>query len=492
MKAIMVMFDSLNRCFLPPYGCDWVKDPNFERLYQHTAAFDNCYAGSLPCMPARRELHTGRYNFLHRGWSPLEPFDDSMPELLKKAGVHTHLVSDHTHYWEDGGATYHTRYSTWENVRGQEGDTWKYDLDPEIEGNTALPVTDPHMLAFKKPYWKQDARNRRAIPDAKHSPQQLVFDGGIDFIDTNHGYDNWFLQIEAFDPHEPFFTFEEYLKHYNVPDVGRTIDWPSYDQVHESPEVVEHIRAHYEALVTQCDENLGRVLDKMDEYNLWEDTMLIVNTDHGFLLGEHNWWAKNLMPCFDEIVHTPLFIWDPRTGKKGERREALVQTIDLAPTLLEYFNQPIPKDMQGKALKQTVESDKKVHDYALFGYFGNQMNITDGRYVYMRAARNEEVPLYEYTLMPTRMVGRFGAELQGATLAEPFEFTKGMPTLKVPAKPTDYVTKSYGDQFFDLKNDPNELEPIENETEKARLTEAMKVLMKESEAPSELYERMGL
>ena len=54
--------------------------------------------------------------------------------------------------------------------------------------------------SFKKPYWKQDARNRLAIPDAKHSPQQLVFDGGIDFIDTNHGYDNWFLQIEAFDP----------------------------------------------------------------------------------------------------------------------------------------------------------------------------------------------------------------------------------------------------------------------------------------------------
>ena len=90
MKAVMVMFDSLNRRFLPPYGCGWVKAPNFERLMSHSVCFDNAYAGSLPCMPARRELHSGRYNFMHRGWGPLEPFDDSMPELLYRNGVLSH------------------------------------------------------------------------------------------------------------------------------------------------------------------------------------------------------------------------------------------------------------------------------------------------------------------------------------------------------------------------------------------------------------------
>jgi arylsulfatase A-like enzyme len=105
MKAIMVMFDSLNRRCLPNYGCEWTHAPNFERLGQHAVTFDNCYVASMPCMPARRELHTGRYNFLHRSWGPLEPFDNSMPELLKQAGVYTHLVTDHQHYWEDGGLT---------------------------------------------------------------------------------------------------------------------------------------------------------------------------------------------------------------------------------------------------------------------------------------------------------------------------------------------------------------------------------------------------
>lgn len=120
MKAIMLMFDSLNRHMLEPYGCEDTITPNFKRLAERAITFDNCYVGSMPCMPARRELHTGRMNFLHRSWGPLEPFDDSVPELLKENGVYTHLVTDHYHYFEDGGATYHTRYNTYEFVRGQE------------------------------------------------------------------------------------------------------------------------------------------------------------------------------------------------------------------------------------------------------------------------------------------------------------------------------------------------------------------------------------
>ena len=63
------------------------------RLAARSVQFDNMYVGSMPCMPCRREIHTGRHNFLHRSWGPLEPFDDSMPELLHKAGVHSHKVS---------------------------------------------------------------------------------------------------------------------------------------------------------------------------------------------------------------------------------------------------------------------------------------------------------------------------------------------------------------------------------------------------------------
>ena len=67
------MFDSLNGHTLPPFGCDWVHATNFRRLAERCVTFGNAYVGSMPCMPARRELHTGRYNFLHRSWGPIEP-----------------------------------------------------------------------------------------------------------------------------------------------------------------------------------------------------------------------------------------------------------------------------------------------------------------------------------------------------------------------------------------------------------------------------------
>ena len=87
MKTIFVLFDSLNRKSLGCYGGTAVKTPHFDRLAARAVCFDNHYVGSLPCMPARRDMHTGRLSFLHRSWGPLEPFDNSFAEILHKSGV---------------------------------------------------------------------------------------------------------------------------------------------------------------------------------------------------------------------------------------------------------------------------------------------------------------------------------------------------------------------------------------------------------------------
>ncbi len=84
-------------------------------------------------MPARRDMHSGRLSFLHRSWGPLEPFDKSFPRLLFQNGVYSHLITDHHHYFEDGGATYHTRYDSFDFIRGQEGDPWKAMVEPPWE-----------------------------------------------------------------------------------------------------------------------------------------------------------------------------------------------------------------------------------------------------------------------------------------------------------------------------------------------------------------------
>jgi arylsulfatase A-like enzyme len=485
MKAIMVMFDTLNRRMLPPYGCDWVHAPNFQRLADRGVTFDTCYAGSMPCMPARRELHTGRYNFLHRSWGPLEPFDESLPEILKHHGVYTHLTSDHQHYWEDGGATYHTRYSSWEFSRGQEGDPWK--------GHVADPEIPESPKKQRGESWRQDWINRGYMVREEDQPQAKSFASGMHFIRTNHNQDNWFLHVETFDPHEPFFTQQHYKDLYPHEYDGPHFDWPDYAPVTEPSDQVEHVRYEYAALLSMCDYYLGQVMDLMDALKMWNDTMLIICTDHGFLLGEHDWWAKVVQPFYNEVIHTPLFIWDPRSGVAGEHRRSLVQTIDIMPTILDFFGIAPPENIDGAALTETVAVDAPVHECGLFGVHGGHVNVTDGRYVYMRAPiKPENLPLYEYTLMPTHMRTRFGVEeLQDIQLAEPFSFTQGCRTMKIPGRAWTNP-HPFGTLLFDLENDPDQLNPIVDEAIERRMIGLLIRLMKQNEAPLEQYERLGL
>lgn len=494
MRCVMVMFDSLNRNYLEPYGCTESITPNFSRLSRRSVQFNTCYAGSMPCMPARRELHTGRYNFLHRSWGPIEPFDDSLPELLQKHGIYSHLVSDHTHYWEDGGSTYHTRYNSWEGFRGQEGDPWK-----GIVGQIIEPENVIEFKGYRSKLYKQDIINRTYLNEESKHPQTLTFDAGLHFIQSNKAEQNWFLQMECFDPHEPFFTYEKYKALYLEQYNGKQFDWPDYAPVNQTPEQVRHLINQYKALLSMCDASLGRVLDLFDQYNMWQDTMLIVCTDHGYLLGEHGYWAKNYMPLYNEIANTPLFIHDPRAPlSSGQRREALVQTIDIPATILSLFNVPLTSDMQGHDLLPVVTDDSPIRKAGLFGIHGMQVCVTDGKRVYMKAQkRANSVPLYNYTLMPTHMVGFFShEELQTVKSATPFSFTKGLPIMRFRSNEhsLDEDLPTSHDLLFHLEKDPHQEHPeIDTESKDVEeMTLLLIELLRQSDAPSELYERLAL
>ncbi|WP_409967997.1 sulfatase [Bengtsoniella intestinalis] len=497
MKAIMLMFDSLSRRMLPPYTDMDMITPNFQRLSEKAVTFDNFFVGSLPCMPVRRELHTGRYNFLHRTWGPIEPFDVSMPELLKKSGVYTHLVSDHIHYWDDGGSTYHKRYNTWECCRGQAADSWVGKVAaPEI------PEHVPTMREYTHPIWWKDYwNNHNKIEKEGCYPQIATFNGGMEFLENNADQDNWFLQIETFDPHEPFDMPDEF-RHLYEKDGDYTGDFfnsPSYGVVMEDQAVVDHGQALYKSLITMCDRSLGRVLDFMDAHNMWDDTMLILNADHGLMVGEKDWWAKSVMPCYNEISNLPFYIWDPRNKATG-RRQSLAQTIDIPPTLLDFFGLPIPTEMQGKPLTPVVENDTPIRDVGLFGYHGSFINMVDNDgHVYMRASQTiENKPSFEYTLMPTTRSGLMGAKrLAQAELVEPFGFTKGLKTLKIPAEtkmgaPIFCNSFQYGHLLWDLNTDSDQLYPVDDPTKEADMMNKLLQAMEDSDAPAEQYVRVGL
>lgn len=236
---------------------------------------------------------------------------------------------------------------------------------------------------------------------------------------------------------------------------------------------------------------------------MWKDTMLIVNTDHGFLLNDHEYWAKCIMPYYNEIAHTPFFIWDPNQGIANERRDALATTIDIPVTILDYFGITKTKDMLGQSILPVVECDEKIHDAILYGMHGAHINVTDGTYTYLRAPITEEnEPLNNYTHMPTRMERRYQIEQladERVELAEPFSFTKGCKTMKIPC-PSQFETQkgvfvnpySFGTMLYNVKEDPGQLYNIEDEELEEKMIRYMVDIMKENETPKEQYVRMGL
>jgi arylsulfatase A-like enzyme len=307
--------------------------------------------------------------------------------------------------------------------------------------------------------------NREFIKNEEEFTSVQCFSKATEFFDLNRDADGWLLQIETFDPHEPFFAPERFREKFPTNYRGPIFDWPPYEKVSEEPDEIAELRANYCAVLALCDAQLGRLLDEFDRRDLWRDTALVVTTDHGFLLGEHDWWAKNRMNMYEEVAHIPLFVWHPDfSDQAGERRSALTQNIDLMATFLDLFDVTPPAEVQGKSLLPVLGQDAHLREAALFGYFGGAVNVTDGRFTYFRYPGDlESQEVYQYTVMPTHLASLFTPEeLSTATLAPPFPFTKGVPLLRVPVIERSPMYRNYGPGclldretvLFDLKNDP--------------------------------------
>jgi arylsulfatase A-like enzyme len=131
MNVVLVLMDSLNRHYLPVYGPSYVSTPNLDAFAREAHRFDNHFVGSLPCIPARREIFSGIQEFLWRPWGPMEPFDHRLPRLLEANGYSTAIVTDHYHYWQEQGNGYLQSFQSTELVRGHEIDFWKLPVRPE-------------------------------------------------------------------------------------------------------------------------------------------------------------------------------------------------------------------------------------------------------------------------------------------------------------------------------------------------------------------------
>ena len=212
--------------------------------------------------------------------------------------------------------------------------------------------------------------------------------------------------VEAFDPHEPFDVPDKYMEMYGGTG-GLDRDYfeiPEYKRVSATdvnPEAEDYLQRRYKALVTMTDHWFGKLIDKLAERGMLEDTMVMVTTDHGYFLGERDYMGKNYMHLYNELAHLPFIVHFPGNARAGEHAHQLTQAIDIMPTVLDAHGCEIPADVCGASLVPLMaDPDAPTRDYALYGVHAMTVNVTDGRHTYFRAPVPGNQPCFEYAALP--------------------------------------------------------------------------------------------
>jgi arylsulfatase A-like enzyme len=515
VNVLFITIDSLNRHFLPAYGQPVelkVPTPNLDAFSRRAATFDRHFVGSLPCMPARREFLAGIHEMLWRSWGPMEPFDQPIARIARNAGFVTHLVSDHYHYWHYGSGGYFEDYHTYDFIRGHEHDPWRAfprdfsPLDLARVGIDAERARDLRAHLNRVQY----LRNVAGFSREEDFFAPKVFSSAADWLTAAASHlEHWFLHVDSFEVHEPFHVPEPYRSLFTdeVHSDPELLWWPHYGSIYAEPSrlterQVAYVRSQYAGKLAMVDRWFGRILDVLDDQGLWDQTMVIVTSDHGHYLGEKGWIGKPFCPPYNTIAQTPLFIWDPAGSHNGLRIDALTQAVDIYATVLGALGCAIPVSTHSRSLLPLLRSETVTHrDWALYGYFGRSTAVTDGRYTLMRAPKPlDEAPLYTYS---THMIsqGPFGPPPARRDVESgrflPYTDMPGWRYTTIDGGPAYFrIPSSYErqDLLFDLSVDPDQNLDLVATAGPAldRMTALLRRSFDELHAPDEQYQRLRL
>jgi arylsulfatase A-like enzyme len=499
-NLVVVLLDSLNRHMLPAYGGDEFAAPTIARFADSALCFNRHHVGSLPCIPARHDILVGALDFPWRPWGSIEVWEDAVTRSLRERGVTTVLISDHPHLFESGGENYHTDFTAWDYQRGHENDPWRTTPDPTWTGTPALPVERPryhHYYDDSRTYFRSE----------EEFPGPRTMSAAAEWIRTAApSHDRFFLMVDEFDPHEPFDTPLPYAALYNGPDPGPLAIWPPYlvDAVASGqlePEQARRIRGSYGAKLTMIDHWFGHLLAAIDESGLADSTAVVLCTDHGHYLGEHDIFGKPDAPVYSELGRIPLMVRWP--GQAPRAIDALTTSVDLHATVVDLFGANVEHPTHGRSLLPLIDGTAaSVRELALFGYWSRHVGVTDGRRRYLRGCRGENFPLSmwsnRWSTMPVHPFPevRLPRPDHRATLEE--MPGTGVPVIRQPFGPGDRLpfwaggrppTTSY---LFDTGIDPEERENRAGSRDEEAMADALSGELRRISAPPELRERVGL
>jgi arylsulfatase A-like enzyme len=401
MNIILVVFDSLRQDCLGVEGCPpWgeVHTPRLDAFAQEALTFTRAFPESLPTLPARRALYTGQRVFpffdadFHLkgdftaapGWGPIPEAQDTLAELLKhQGGYRTGLVSDVYHMFKPS-KNFWRGFDQWLFLRGQEADP--YRSGPEIT-QTAIdhwlsPRLQQEWGKSEKAvdFVRQCLKNMwgRDTEEDYFAPRVMI--EAARWLEQNQDADQFFLVVECFDPHEPWFVPDHYRCQYGDTAGPEQVLSPYFEASRLPPDLLRKAQTNYSALVTMCDRWFGHLYDTARVLGVLDETVMLVVSDHGHSLGDGDYMGKRGYPSRPEVFDLVLMVRHPQGAGAGRRSDLFLQHTDVAAQILEFAGVEPAQPLDGRAFWQAaLDGGPPLRDHVTVGW-GGAMTVLDDRW----------------------------------------------------------------------------------------------------------------
>ncbi len=356
-NILFVMSDDHAAHAISAYSGRINQTPNLDRIAEGGMRFDACFCTNSICTPSRASILTGTYNHLNGVTTLDTPLDNRLttfPTLLRAAGYQTAIFGK----WHLGHGPLHdpTGFDEWRVLPGQGHYHNPVMLDPgedgvgyaivERGGYVTDLITDDCLdwLDRRDPdrpfalLCHHKAPHRTWEPSREHA---RLFEG-IDIAEPE----------TLFDDHATRSAVVQAVR-MRLMDLDPITDLkaPVPDGLTEEQEIRWRYQRYikdYLRTIASVDDNVGRLLDRLDAEGIAQDTVVIYTSDQGFFLGDHGWFDKRLM--YEESLAMPFLLRYPRLVNAGSECASMVLNVDVAPTLLEFAGVPVPEDMQGRSI----------------------------------------------------------------------------------------------------------------------------------------------
>ena len=415
------MADQLRMDCVGAYGNKVIKTPHLDRIAREGIRFQNAYTCTPSCTPARTALMTGLGPWRHGmlGYSNIatNPYPVEKARALAEAGYYTTSIGKNHYSPISNAHGYHhlisdEHCSYWFRTEGEkEAQSAEERCDYESWFWSQMPDKDPHATGLG---WNDQPSKPFVYPEEMHATHWTGATA-VRFLQQYDRTEPFFLKVSFIRPHSPYDPPERFFKMYEgmpLPE-AEAGEWATRYEPRSSDKddlwhgklsklEIQNSRQGYYGSVSFVDEQVGRILDALDQRKMLDDTLIVFFSDHGDMLGDQNLWRKAY--AYEQSAHIPMLMRPAsgmQLGVSGLTIENPVEIRDLLPTFLDAAGVEIPASIEGKSLLYLVRtrgagwrSYIDLEHNVCYDVTNHWNALTDGKWKYVFHANNGEEQLF--------------------------------------------------------------------------------------------------